>query len=262
MIIIQACNQLPQDDAITNVKSQVRSLWVERATTSSLSVDNQLSQEQHRTISLARDKGASGWLNVLPLQEEGFCLNKEEFRDALALRYNKYIPDLPSICPCGKSFDPYHAMECKKGGFIHARHDQIRNLEAALLSEVCNDVSIEPPLQPVTGEEFALRSTNTEGESRLDVKARGFYRHGQSAFFDIRVAHLNAASYKSLPTHKILSRHENEKKREYNRRVIEIEQAVFTPLVFGQMVRWVKNVRDFTRFLLQSWQPNLANHTQ
>jgi hypothetical protein len=43
-------------------------------------------------------------------------------------------------------------MECKKGGFIHTCHDQIRNLEAALLSEVCNDVSIEPPLQPVTGE--------------------------------------------------------------------------------------------------------------
>ena len=169
------------------------------------------------------------------------------------MRYNKYIPDLPSICPCGKPFDPYHAMECKKGGFIHARHDQMRNLEAALLSEVCNDVSIEPPLQPVTGED----------ESRLDVKARGFYRHGQSAFFDIRVAHLNAASYKLLPTHKILSRHENEKKREYNRRVIEIEQAVFLHhWSLAQMVRWVKNVRDFTRFLLQSWQPNLANHTQ
>ncbi|CAB4008017.1 Hypothetical predicted protein [Paramuricea clavata] len=87
LIIIQACNQLPQHDEITNAKSQVRSLRVERATTSSLSVDIQLSQEQHRTISLARDKGASGWLNVLPLQEEGFCLNKEEFRDALALRY-------------------------------------------------------------------------------------------------------------------------------------------------------------------------------
>jgi SUMO ligase MMS21 Smc5/6 complex component len=50
LIIIQACNQLPQDDAITNVKSQVRSLRVERASTSSLSVDIQLSQEQLRTI--------------------------------------------------------------------------------------------------------------------------------------------------------------------------------------------------------------------
>ena len=56
LIIIQACNQLPQDDAITKVKSQVRSLRAERATTSSLSVDIQLSQEQHRTISLARVK--------------------------------------------------------------------------------------------------------------------------------------------------------------------------------------------------------------
>ena len=45
-----------------------------------------------------------------------------------------------------------------QGGFIHARHDNLRNLEAALLSEVYKDVAAEPHLQPVTGEEFDLRS--------------------------------------------------------------------------------------------------------
>ena len=57
-------------------------------------------------LTTSRYKGASGLLNVLPLEDEGYVLNKEEFRDALALRYNKSIPNLPSQCPCGKSFNP------------------------------------------------------------------------------------------------------------------------------------------------------------
>ena len=149
------------------------------------SLDQRLSPEQLRTVTLAHDKGASGWLNVLPLEDEGYVLNKEEFRNALALRYNKSIPNLPSQCPCGKSFNPTHAMVCKTGGFIHAPHDNVKNLEASLLSRVCKDVAIEPSLLPVTGEEFVLRSANFEDDSRLDVKARGFYRQGQTAFFDI-----------------------------------------------------------------------------
>ena len=88
-------------------------------------------------------------------------------------------------------------------------------------------------MQPVTGEEFDLNSANKEDEARPDVKARGFYRQDQCAFFDIRIAHFNAVSNESQATEKILLCHENEKKRAYNRRLIEIDQGVFTPLVFG-----------------------------
>ncbi len=47
--------------------------------------------------------------------------------------------------------------------------DQLRDLEANLLSEVCRDVEVEPKLQPVTGETMALRSANTDDNARLDV---------------------------------------------------------------------------------------------
>ena len=163
----------------------------------SISLHHQLSVDQSRTVLLACDKGASGWLNAVPLQNEGFALNKKEFRDALALRYDKYIPDLASNCPCRVPFNTNHAMDCKKGGFIHARHDNLRNLEAALLSEVCKDVAIEPLLQPITGECFDLRSANTENGAHLDVKARGFYRQGQ--YFDVRVAHACKCHVKQIP---------------------------------------------------------------
>lgn len=152
--------------------------------------DQRLFSDQLRTVTLARDKGASGWLNVLPLEEEGFVVNKEDFRDAFALRYNKFIPNRPTQCPCGKSFNPTRAMDGKTGGFIRARHDNVRNLEASLLFKVCKDVAIEPSLLPITGEEFDLRSVNIEDDSRLDTKARELYRQGQTAFFDIRIAHI------------------------------------------------------------------------
>ena len=51
-------------------------------------------------------------------------------------------------------------------------------------------------------------------------------------FFDIRVCHPNADSYRDLSPKQIYRIHENEKKRKYNSRVTEIEQGIFIPLVF------------------------------
>ena len=70
-------------------------------------------------------------------------------------------------------------MSCKKGGFITLRHNNVRNLTANMLKEVCSDVAIEPPLIELTGENFKLRSTKTGDESRTDICARGFWIKGQ-----------------------------------------------------------------------------------
>ena len=67
---------------------------------------------------------------------------------------------------------------------------------------------------------------------RLDVHCRGFWERQRAAFFDIRVCHPNADSYRDLSPKQIYRIHENEKKRKYNSRVTEIEQGTFTPLVF------------------------------
>ena len=87
-------------------------------------------------------------------------------------------------------------MNCHRGGFINARHNNVRNFEGRLLKDVCNDVQIEPTLQPVNGVQFH-RSTNTNDEARLDVRATGFWRQGQNAFFDIRVTNAENASQKN-----------------------------------------------------------------
>jgi hypothetical protein len=46
------------------------------------------------------------------------------------------------------------------------------------------------------------------------------------------VTNADSASQANLSVEKILEKHEGEKKRQYNRRVMEVEHATFTPLVF------------------------------
>ena len=99
--------------------------------------------------------GASSWLSALPLEEYGFALNKSEFRDSINLRYNKPLKGLPTTCPCGQRYDMNHAMNCKRGGFVTIRHNNIRDYEASLLSKIAADVEVEPELQPVEGENIA-----------------------------------------------------------------------------------------------------------
>ena len=124
-----------------------------------------------------------------------------------------------------------HAIIYQRGGLVIQRHNEIRDLQAELLDMVCYDVQVEPALQPITGEELA-RGTNQAPDARLDVHCRGFWKRQRAAFFDIRVCHPNADSYRDLSPKQIYRIHENEKKRKYNSRVTEIEQGTFTPLVF------------------------------
>ena len=96
---------------------------------------------------------------------------------------------------------------------------------------VCNDVEVEPVLQEVPGETLN-HGANKAPDARLDSHVQGFWERQRSAFFDFRVCHPNADSYRDLTPRQIYKKHENEKKRQYAERVMEIEQGTFTPLVF------------------------------
>ena len=201
-----------------------------------------MSKEQKLCVEIAQSNGASNWLSSLPIKEEGFHLNKREFWDAISLRYNWPIPHLPTNCACGKTFDISHALSCKKGGFVTLRHNEVRDVTAELLKEVCRGVGTEPLLQPLTGEN--LQSPNiASDEARVDVVARDFWTRGQVAFFDVRVFNPFAKRHVSKSLAKSFEMNEKEKKSSYNTRILEIEQGTFTPLVFstsGGMARECK----------------------
>ena len=138
-------------------------------------IKTHMTTEENRANEIAQLKGASSWLTSLPLAEEKFVLNKREFYDVLYIHYRWHLKRLPINCSCGKKFTLYLAVSCLKGGFVHKRHDEIRNLIAKTLDAVYKEVAIEPPLTPLTGEVLG-KSANVSDEACLDIAARGFWQ--------------------------------------------------------------------------------------
>ena len=115
------------------------------------------------------------------------ALTKSEFRDGLALRYGWEPKNLPISCACSEPFMS-HALHCATGRYTHLRHNELRDTFARLLGDVCNDVEIEPKLPPLEGETFDNKSTSTDDDARLDIKANGLFdsRFGRT-FFDVKI---------------------------------------------------------------------------
>ena len=51
--------------------------------------------------------------------------------------------------------------------------------------------------------------------------------------FDVRIFHPNAEAYKDKQISKVYLQHEKLKSKEYEQRVIQVEKASFTPLVYS-----------------------------
>ena len=103
-----------------------------------------------RLVDQARDKGASSWLNTIPLEEQGLVLNKQEFRDSLS--------GLPSHCACGDFFNTNYLSWYPRPAY----------------NSSCKNVESEPHLLPLDNELLDLRSENSRPEARLNIKAGSF----------------------------------------------------------------------------------------
>ena len=130
-------------------------------------------------------------------------------------------------------FSVEHALSCAKGGFPTIRHNEIRNLTATLLTEVCHDVCIEPRLQPMSNETLAGSSPNRQDGARPDIAASGFWGGTfERTFFDVRVFNPHAPSNRHTQLSSCYRKHE-QVKRAYEQRVREVEHVSFTPLVIS-----------------------------
>ena len=194
-------------------------------------IKEKLSEPAARSMSLAQEKGAGAWLTVLPLQNLGFVLNKEEFRDGLRLRYGWQIPGIPTYCICGMKNTIDHTLTCKHGGHLIFRHNRVRDTNAEFLREICHDVKTEPELMPIYCKD-SIQGNDTEN-ARLDISARGLYGPLQKTMFDVRIFHRNALTYRNRDVSSVYKQHEEEKRKKYEQRVIQIEKCSFTPLVYS-----------------------------
>ncbi|CAH3116593.1 unnamed protein product [Porites lobata] len=199
-ITSQISIMVPGERSTEELKRHQQSLKRASAKEKMDSIDSSLSPGPLRLVNQSRDKGASSWLNAMPVTDKGLALNKQE-------------------------------------------NDGVRNLLTTFIDKICNNVEIEPRLQPLDNERFHLRSAVTSSEARLDI--------GVTAFFDVRVTHVNSKCYQSKPTSEVFKEQEEEKKRKYQQRVLDVEMGSFTPLVFGtnggmgnECQRFLKHLAD------------------
>ena len=192
------------------------------------------SNEIHaRIIQATTEKGASAWLNALPMKTKDYHLSKVEFWDALYLRYGFRISGLPTTCACGNPYSISHSLTCLKGGYVTMRHNILRDTTADLLTITSKDVQIEPILTKLTGEELRYKTGKVEDDARVDVSARNFWRFGDKVFLDIRIFNPIADTHLKKSLKEAHEANEQEKKRQYNDRIQNVEHGFFTPLVFS-----------------------------
>ena len=228
-VTTQSMFMVAGENSMEELKRQHRALKTASVNPRMDSIDSTLPSDLLRLVNQSRDKGASSWLTAVPLVDHGLVLTEQEFRDSLRLKYNMPLSWLTKqvclwweVCrlPCPVT---------QKG--------KVRGAEARwctmVVGKVCTNVEVEPQLQPLDNERFNLRTAVTSPEARLDFKAGGFWSRGVTAFFDVRVTHVNSKCNQGKETSTIFKEQEEEKKRKYQQRVLDVEMGSFTPLVFG-----------------------------
>jgi hypothetical protein len=99
-------------------------------------------------------------------------------------------------------------------------------------------VEVEPKLQPLSGEQFDLKSANKDDDARSDIKCTGFWRPLRQAFFDVKIVSPMARSYAQKSPASLYNMAEKAKIREYRQRILEVEHGDFNPLVFSTQAVW------------------------
>jgi len=140
-----------------------------------------------------------------------------------------------------------HALDCKAGGLIHQRHDEIKFelMEWASKALSPGSVRVEPLMHtdstPEAGDD-AIVDAQPDAETpahvnhsandgqRGDVLVRGLFQRGTDCIIDVRVTDLDCKSQRSTDPDKILRRHEKQKKSKYLHACLK-QRRSFCPFV-------------------------------
>ena len=181
-------------------------------------------QDYKRQLQRITKFKCSFWLTVNLSEDEYFSLTPDEFRDSMACRYGKLPKALQPWCDgCGERFDVNHALNCKNGGLVYQRHNEMRDENCDLNRKAgFSQVISEPIVKEAEG--------NGLGELRGDWSVRGFWVPQRVAVFDTRIFNANAPSYKTLSLDEIFDIHRNQKKQIYASEV-EHRRGSFTPVL-------------------------------
>lgn len=121
-----------------------------------------------------QENGVTNWLLVLTIVKNGFDLTKQQFWNSIRLQYDWVIANLPDICACYLTYTIKHSMFCKKARFFKIHSNDVRDLIAKSLSEVCYDVQVKPSLLSKTGQWIEHPTAINNNKARMDKGQSNF----------------------------------------------------------------------------------------
>jgi hypothetical protein len=188
-----------------------------------------------RAIGRARDTGM--WLSTIPTHSSRSVLGNEEFQDGIQLRYMKVPNKLPIKCDgCNSDFSVGHAHQCKKGGLVTRRHDEINYELANLMRLIFKKSTVRAEPQIFNGSSAATSDNpspivDANGECG-DLLECGFWENDMDAIIDVRCVATDAKLYNSREPEKVLKSAEKVKKNKYLEHCLQ-QQRDFTPFVIS-----------------------------
>eukprot|EP00923_Selenidium_pygospionis_P019153 GHVN01033520.1.p1 GENE.GHVN01033520.1~~GHVN01033520.1.p1 ORF type:complete len:376 (+),score=31.07 GHVN01033520.1:296-1423(+) len=210
----------------------------------------QVESRTRRAIERAVEGHTSSWLTAVPTAENQFDLSQTEFRDSIALRYHMPLAVTPENCDgCGAPFSLDHALQCKTGGLVTKRHNEIRDALGDLASLAWGRQVIKEPV---------VREADESGTGQLkaDLLIRGVWEPQTQALLDVRVTDTDAASRRDHKPRDVVSRQEDEKKKLLNEECLK-KRSTFTPFVVsvdGMLAEEAKRfVQAIARRLTKKW---------
>ena len=104
-------HNVQMSDAMANMHTTLQQQ--DEVTLHSTLANSELNAKTRRAIQRAVEGKTSSSLTALPIAHHHFDLSATEFRDALALRYNRPLLTMPANCDgCGAATSLVHALDC------------------------------------------------------------------------------------------------------------------------------------------------------
>ena len=131
-------------DSVSSARFQARKARHEENKRLFDSVVAQFGESTQRALNRAKDFSTGPWLSSFPSVKNDTVLSPQEFRDGLAVRYNKPLLKLPGSCDgCGAAFSLDHGLNCAKGGNVIRRHNEVRDALGQLAALAYPHVTVE-----------------------------------------------------------------------------------------------------------------------
>ena len=98
---------------------------------------------------------------MMPTHENYFLMRADVVRDSIALRFGHTPINMHGFCDgCSQAFDVRHALDCKMGGLVSARHNASRDLSIDSIQQTGLTQTVKQPI---------LKEPDTSGKGDLRV---------------------------------------------------------------------------------------------